>query len=79
MEFEFSNYIRSICTKANTNLLHTKLLHSILHKIGHVIQIVVHQLVCKTRAEKKSCLKKIGPPLSPGAWEYVELVLRRKK
>jgi hypothetical protein len=37
-----TNFITSICTKTNTNLLHTNLLHSILHKIGHVIQIVVH-------------------------------------
>jgi hypothetical protein len=27
IQFEFSNYIRSICTKTNTNLLHTNLLH----------------------------------------------------
>ncbi len=79
IQFEFSNCIRSICTKTNTNLVHTNLLHSILRKIGHVIQIVVHQFVHKTSATKKSCLKKIGPPLSPGMREYVESVLRRKK
>ncbi len=28
----FSNCIRSICTKTNTNLLHTNLKHSILRK-----------------------------------------------
>ncbi len=50
----FSNCIRSICTKPNTNLLHTNSIHSILHKIGQVIQIVVHQFVHKTSAEKKS-------------------------
>ncbi len=52
IQFEFSNFIRSICTKTNTNLLHTNLLHSILRKIGHVIQVVVHQFVCKTSAKK---------------------------
>jgi hypothetical protein len=31
------------------------------------------------RAQKKSCLKKISPPLPPGTREYVESVLRRKK
>jgi hypothetical protein len=51
----------------------------IWHKIGQVIQIVVHQFVCKTSTKKKSCLKKVGPPLSPGTREYVESVLRRKK
>jgi hypothetical protein len=54
IQFEFLNCIRSICTKTNTNLLHTNLLHSVLRKIGHVIQIVVHQFVHKTSAEKKS-------------------------
>ena len=50
MQFENSNCIGSICTKTNTNSLHTNSIHSILHKnwmilhkIGHVIQIVVHQ------------------------------------
>ncbi len=67
-------------------MLHTNLLHSILRKnwtilpkIGHVIQIVVHQFVRKMSAKKILSLKKIGPPLSPGTREYVELVLRRKK
>jgi hypothetical protein len=60
IQFENSNFIRSICTKFHTNLYHTNLLHSILRKnwtisrkIGHVIQIVVHQFVRKTSAEKK--------------------------
>ncbi len=61
IQFEFSNCIRSIWTKTNTNLLHTISIHSILWKIGHVIQIVVHQFVHKTSAEKNSCLKKIDP------------------
>ncbi len=59
-QFENSNCIRSICTKTNTNLLHTNSIHSILHKIGHVIQIVVHQFVRKMSAEK-ICLKKTVP------------------
>ncbi len=54
IQFEFSNCIRSICTKTNTNLLRANSLHSILHKIGHVIQIVVHQFVHKMSAEKSS-------------------------
>ncbi len=44
IQFEFSNCIRSICTKTNKNSLHTNLIHSILrknwtilHKIGQVI------------------------------------------
>ncbi len=56
IQFENSNCSRSICTKTNTNLLHTNWIHSISRKIGHVIQIVVHQLVRKTSAEKKSFL-----------------------
>jgi hypothetical protein len=52
IQFENSNCIRSICTKTNANLLHTNLIHSILRKIGHMIQIVVHQFVRKTKAEK---------------------------
>ncbi len=53
IQFKNSNCIRSIWTKNNTNLLHTNLIHWILRKIGHVIQIVVHQFVHKTSAEKK--------------------------
>ncbi len=59
IQFEFSNCIRSICIKTNTNMLHTNLIHSILRKnwtnlrkIGHVIQIVVHQFVHKTSTKK---------------------------
>jgi hypothetical protein len=59
IQFEFSNCIRSICTKTNTNLLHTNS-HSISHKIRHVIQIVICQFVHKTSA-KKNCLKKWAP------------------
>ncbi len=54
-----SNCIRLICTKANTNLLHKNLIHSILRKnrmillkIEHVIQIVVHQFVRKRSTKK---------------------------
>ncbi len=69
MQFEFSNCIRSICTKFDTNLLHTNSTHSIsrknqmiLLKIVHVIQIVVHQDVRNTSAEKiLTSEKKIGP------------------
>ncbi len=68
IKFENSNCIRSICTKFDTNLLHSNMLHSILRKnwtifrkIGHAIQIVVHQLVHKMSAEKKFCLKNQFP------------------
>ncbi len=79
IQFEYTNCIRSICNKTNTNWLHTNWIHSILSKIGHLIQIVVHQFVPKTSAEKKSKSEKIGPPWSPGMQEYIESVLRRKK
>jgi hypothetical protein len=52
IQFENSNCIRLICTKTNTKSLHTNSIHSISRKIGHVIQIVVHQIVHKTSAEK---------------------------
>jgi hypothetical protein len=65
LQFEFSNCIRSICTKTNTHSLHTNLLHSISRKNGHVIQIVVHQFVCKTSAKKKSDVCKKLVPLYP--------------
>ncbi len=42
IKFKHSNCICSILTKTNTNLLHSNLIHSILHKIRHVILIVVH-------------------------------------
>ncbi len=68
IQFENSNCIRSICTKTNTNLLHLNLIHSILRKnwtilckMGHVIQIVVHQFVQKTSAKKNSSEKKWSP------------------
>ncbi len=78
IQFEFSNCIRSICTKTNTNLLHTNSLHSISCKIGHIIQIVVHQFVRKTSAEKNLNSEKNSPPFSSGMREYIESVLRRK-
>ena len=68
----FSNCIRSICTKTNS-------IHSSLHKIRQVIQIVVHQFVPKTSAKNNSKSEKNHPPLSPGMHEYIESVLRRKK
>jgi hypothetical protein len=61
IQFEFLNCIRSICTKTNTNLLHTNSIHSISRKIGHVIQIVVHQFVRKMSAEKILSVKKWSP------------------
>jgi hypothetical protein len=54
IQFEFSNCIRSMCTKTNTNLLHTNSLHSISRKIRHVVQIVVHQFVHKMSAKNNS-------------------------
>ncbi len=72
IQFEFSNCIRSICIKNNTNLLHTNLIHSILRKnctisrkIGHVIQIVVHQFVRKTSAKKNLKSEKNQSPFIP--------------
>ncbi len=47
IHFEHSNCISSIITKTNTNLSHSRWIHSISSKIGHVIQIVVHQFVRK--------------------------------
>jgi hypothetical protein len=47
-----TNCIISISHKTNTNLLHTNSFHSISHKIGHRIQIGVHQFVHKTTAKK---------------------------
>ncbi len=52
--------VRFYSSTANTNLLHTNLLHSISRKIGHVIQIVVHQFVHEMSAEKIR-LKKMVP------------------
>jgi hypothetical protein len=72
IQFENSNCIRSICTKTNTNSLHTNLIHSILRKnrtilrkIGHVIQIVVHQFERKTSAKKILESEKKSVPLYP--------------
>ncbi len=72
IQFENSNCISSIYTTFDTNLLHTNLLHSILHKnqtilrkIGYVIQIVVHQFVRKMSAKKNSWVWKKLVPLYP--------------
>ncbi len=54
IQFEYLNCIRSICTKTDKNSLHTNWIHSILHKIRHVLQIVVHHFVRKTSAKKNS-------------------------
>jgi hypothetical protein len=61
IQFEYTNCIRSICTKLDTNSLHTNSLHSISRKIGHVIQIVVHRFVHKTSSKKNLSLKKTAP------------------
>ncbi len=44
-----------------------------------MIQIVVHQFVRKSSAEKNSCLKKIDPLYPRVRANNVESVLRRKK
>ncbi len=48
IHIEHSNCISSTWTNTNTNSLHSRLIHSISRKIGHVIQIAVHQFVRKT-------------------------------
>ncbi len=47
IHIEHSNCISSTWTKTNTNSLHSRSIHSISRKIGHMIQIVVHQFVRK--------------------------------
>ncbi len=42
IHIEHSNCISLTWTKTNTNSLHSRSIHSISRKIGHVIQIVVH-------------------------------------
>ncbi len=53
IHIEHSNCISSTLTKTNTNSLHLRLIHSISCKIGHAIQIVVHQFVRKTTSTFK--------------------------
>ncbi len=48
IHIEHSICISSTWTKTNTNSLHSRSIHSISPKIGHVIQIVVDQFVRKT-------------------------------
>ncbi len=79
IQFENSNCIRSICTKTNTNLLHTNSIHSILRKIGHVIQIVVHQFVHKTSAKKIHKSVKYQPPFIPRYAEICRISTKEKK
>ena len=69
-QFEFSNCIKSICTKTNTNLLHTNSIHSILRKIRHVIQIVVHQFEWKMSAK---IIPQSVKNWSPFILRYVEI------
>ncbi len=47
IHYEHSNCISLTQTKTNTNSLYSRWIHSISHKICHMIQIVVHQCVCK--------------------------------
>ncbi len=42
IHFEHTKCISSTSIKTNTNPLHIRLIHTILCKIGHVIQIVPH-------------------------------------
>jgi hypothetical protein len=65
MQFEHSNRIRSICTKFDTNSLHTNLLHSILpknrtilRKIGHVIKNGSTPICTQNERQKNFRLKK---------------------
>ncbi len=48
IRFEHSICISSNWIKMNTNPLHSLLIHTISRKIGDVIQIVAHHVVCKT-------------------------------
>jgi hypothetical protein len=64
------NKYNTICSKINTNLLHTNSLHTILHKFGHIkIRICIQDTHCtipicvhKKTAEKiYLSLKKLVP------------------
>ncbi len=86
IQFESSSCIRSICTKFDTNLLHTNSLHSMLpknrtflRKIGHVIQIVVHQFVHKTSAKKISKVWKNWSPFTPRYAGIRRIITKEKK
>ena len=81
-----SNCIRSICTKTNTNSLHTNLIHSISRKnwtisrkIGQVIQIVVHQFVRKTSTEKNLKSEKTQSPFIPRYAGICRISTKEKK
>ncbi len=86
IQFEFSNCIRSICAETNTNSLHTNLIHSISHKnrtillkIGHMIQIVVHQFVHKTSAKKILQSEKNWSPFIPSYAGIRRISTKEKK
>ncbi len=79
IQFVYSNCIRSICTKFDTNLLHTNSLHSISHKNWTCDTNCSTHLYIKRAPKKSLSLKKIGPPLLPVTQKYVESVPRRKK
>jgi hypothetical protein len=50
-----------------------------LHKIGHVIQIVVHQFVRKTSAKKNSKTVKIRSPFIPRYAGICRISTKEKK
>ncbi len=79
IQFDFSNCIRSIWTKTNTNLLHTNLIHSILRKTRHVIQIVVHQFVHKMSTKKNPKSEKNWTPFIPRYARIHRISTKEKK
>ncbi len=79
IKFENSNCIRSIWTKTNTNLLHTNLIHSMSRKIVHVVQIVVHQFVCNTSADKNVKSVKNWSPFIPRYAGICRISTKEKK
>ncbi len=79
IQFENLNCIRSIWTKTNTNSLHTNSIHSILHKICHVIQIVVHQFVHKTSTKKNPKSVKKWSPFIPRYAGLCRISTKEKK
>jgi hypothetical protein len=79
IQFELSNCIRSVFTKTNTNLLRTNSLHSILCKIGHIIQIVVHQFVRLSSAKTKFWSEKNWSPFIPRYTGICRISTKKKK
>jgi hypothetical protein len=60
-------------------LLQTNLIHSILRKIGQVIQIVVHQFVHKTSAKKNLKSEKNQSPFIPRYAQIRRIGTKEKK